>query len=252
VISEASARAMQTVAAENPAGSGQGYGLGWMIAPALGRPTARHDGGMPGVATVTRLYPGDNCGTVVLTNTSNSAVVVEVTTRLGRILLNRPAPPPPATPPSPRPVPPPPPPPAPDVLAAFTGTWQGTLVHYQGDIPIRLVVSQSGEIDVSFAGRPAQKLVNPTLRVNSLRGQVDAILATTAGYRGIPTLQFRLERIGDRLTGLCTVQTANVVTIPHWVSLERQPVADSASAPQAAPPRPDPAPAPPHGGRLPK
>jgi hypothetical protein len=190
----------------------------------------------------------------VLTNTSNSTVVVEVTTRLGRVLLNRPAPARPATPaPAPAPPPPPPPPPpAPDVLRGFAGTWQGTLVHFEGDIALRFTVSDKGDIEASFAGRPAQKLTNATLRGNSLRGQVDALLATTPGYHGIPSLSFRLERTNDRLAGICTVSVPNVVILSHWVSLERQPGPGAAAPNPSSPRRPAPVLAKAHSGWLQK
>ncbi|MBE3132360.1 MAG: beta-lactamase family protein, partial [Acidobacteria bacterium] len=143
ILSDASVRAMQKVTTENPPGSAQGYGLGWMINPALGRPTVRHDGNMPGVATVLRLYPEDRAATIVLTNTTTSTMVVNVTTELGRVILNRPAPA------NAAPSPPPPPPPAapripPDVLEGFVGTWQGTLAHHDGDVAVRLVISSKG------------------------------------------------------------------------------------------------------------
>ena len=62
-------------------GSGFGYGYGWVIGEQLGRPVAKHSGGIEGYSAHIARYPDDDAVVIVLSNqqrTNPQAVATEL------------------------------------------------------------------------------------------------------------------------------------------------------------------------------
>lgn len=74
VLSGAAKRQMLTLQARGAAGivSREGVGLGWKLGVTGGTRFWNHEGGGPGFATETRVYPNDDLGIVILMNRSHS------------------------------------------------------------------------------------------------------------------------------------------------------------------------------------
>jgi N-acyl-D-aspartate/D-glutamate deacylase len=198
----------------------EGNGVAWAIGQSAGRRTISHSGGMPGVATMLRIFPDDNAATVVLTNSDPSPVTGDITERLTRSLFADA--PPRESPPSGRgggasPVPSP----AATPTVPLTGTWEGRLVHFEGDVPVQLQISDSATLLVKFGVGPARPLQDAAASGDRVRGRTETRLVTQAGYHGVPTLEFRLRRDGERLIGVAVAQASGYFALSHWVNLKR-------------------------------
>ena len=98
-----------------------------------------HSGGMPGVVTLINVFPSDRSATIVLANGDNRQLIPLITRKLGQLLYpdvpDLPVPQPGtserAQTHSPAPSP------------ALVGTWTGRLVHFDGDIPVRVTAKDT-------------------------------------------------------------------------------------------------------------
>ncbi|HVR73092.1 MAG TPA: serine hydrolase [Planctomycetota bacterium] len=232
VLTEASAALMRRMAAERQPGAGTG--IGWAVGSRRGRATVSHTGGMPGVATALELYPDDRAAIVVLSNSHGHGLVGRTTERIARVLfpedlterrgvvprvqraLNSLSDS------------------SPESSDGFTGTWRGRLEHFDGDIPLELRVEDSGAVAISFSGRRRGELEGVRIRGTRFEGRTSAPLRTQAGFHGVPNLELRLERSGERLTGVCVALAQGYFALSHWVALER----DAAPAAAASAPAP--------------
>jgi CubicO group peptidase (beta-lactamase class C family) len=210
VLSAASAREMRTRTSRRPDGSGTG--VGWGVGTYFGRPAFSHGGGMPGVATMVRAFPEDQAATIVLANTSDRTLTNDVTERLTAVLFPKGKPPE-----------------EPEEAdgagerAAFVGAWTGRLAHFRGDIPLTLVVAKDGKVTARFAGRGEPvRLQAVSFAGGRLRGEMDGLLETQEGYRGIPRLRFELRRGEGRLAGVCVAFGSATFALSHWVDLGRE------------------------------
>jgi CubicO group peptidase (beta-lactamase class C family) len=211
ILSEETARQMQVQTADRTEQSGTG--IGWAVGEFYGRRSIWHSGGMPGVATHLHLYLKDRCATVVLTNTDNAAVRVEVTNRLAGVLF----PDAPVT--APEPVPDEQPTAEP---SGWRGNWAGTISHQHGDIPLQIEFRASGNVRVRVGRSPLWTMNGPVfLGDGEFRGTITVRLPTQRGYHGIPLLEFRLHRDEDRLTGAAVALAEGYFALSHWVELKR-------------------------------
>ena len=162
-----------------------------------------------------REEPKQRAGLVVLTNVSGRGFKNAIGERIARVLLPRTgkrekaA----ASPSGP----------ASEVKRAhFTGTWLGKLAHHDGDVPLKLKVGLV-PTEVSFGGGKLQKLTNVSVQSGWLTGEVLSRIRTQPSYHGEVKLFFRLQREGDRLTGICTAKAENYFALSHWVELSKKP-----------------------------
>ncbi len=206
VLSPESARAMRTQTSRRADGGGNG--VGWFTAPAFGRPSFSHTGGMPGVSTMVRAFPEEKHATIVLTNSSSRVLTTEVTRRLTAVLF-----------PDGRPDRTPEPEAAGD-LDAHVGSWKGRLAHYEGDIPLTLTVGKDKTATLGW-GRETVKLREVGVRGGRLMGEAEGLLRSDTGFRGTPLLRFQLRLSGDRLTGVCMALAPGYFCLSHWVDLTR-------------------------------
>jgi hypothetical protein len=106
-------------------------------------------------------------------------------------------------------------------VAKLTGTWEGRLEHFDGDIPLRLVVKDANTVEVSFGGRPPLRLRNAGAADREVHGRVEALIRTQLGFHGVPDLDFRLEFREGRLRGIVVAIAEGYFAMAYWVELER-------------------------------
>jgi len=233
LLREESVQAMQRMTGRS--GPDAGTGIGWAVGTHMGQRCFWHSGGMPGVSTIVRAYPGAGCATVVLANTHCGNFTSDVADRLAKVLLPGGAPPrggdgarpldfSPEAPqdqvggtlvlPAARS--------SGETSAELRGVWEGRLQHFDGDISLRLIVKDDGNVEVSFNGRRAGRLRDAKLRESGLTGRIVALIRTQRGFHGVPELEFRLERDGDRMTGVVVAMADGYFALSHWVEIERK------------------------------
>jgi CubicO group peptidase (beta-lactamase class C family) len=206
-LKKESADAMQHSTPE-VANLGENHGIGWGTDTFMGHHSFYHEGGAPGVAAMVRAYPDDRAATIVLTN-YYGAMAQELTKRLARVLFadareteagaQKPSP---------------------DTqTAVLTGRWEGRLVHFDRDIPVRAVISETGAVEIRFGVMPPFKLERVQLDGNSLTGSTQGILLEQAAFHGESVLEFQLRRENDRLLGLCDAYAKGYFEHAYWMEL---------------------------------
>jgi len=207
ILTEKTAREMQTQTSRRPDGSGTG--IGWGVGTYYGHQCFSHSGGMPGVATWIRAYPNDGVATIVLTNTDRRTMADEVTSRIAAVFFPEGKPPEPPQRDKPENDP-----------SGFVGAWNGRVVHFDGDIPVTIEIKDKDTVNV--------KLGNANLQAREVRfdkdrfsGRVDAAIRTQDSYHGVPTIDFRLKREGNRMTGTAVALASGYFALSHWVELTR-------------------------------
>lgn len=235
VLSEESARTMQELTGKR--GEGQGNGVGWAIETYKKRHCVSHSGGMPGVSTMLRLFPEEGIATIVLVNGEANTLVADVTGRLVDAVFRdmpkkgtddvakkddsaqkkaeeKDAPKPSADETKAK---------SEEERKAWTGTWRGTLFHFDGDIPVRLVVKDGSDVRLQLGDAQSRSLEGVGWDGPRLTGSINGKLKTNPSFHGVPFFVFSLERTNDRVTGLAVVEGAEYFHLPHWVELKREP-----------------------------
>jgi CubicO group peptidase (beta-lactamase class C family) len=209
VLKPESVLSMQTLSSESQ--PGVGTGIGWAVGPYLGHQCFSHSGGMPGVSTMVRVFPRQKAATIVLTNSDDRTMAGEVTSRIVRAMLGGNAPQ------------------ASRARGAdqgkglaLVGTWEGRVVHFDGDVPLRFVVNEDGTVEAVLDGHAPTPMRDIRLTDTSLNGRVPALLMTQDGFRGVPDLVFNLQLDGNRLSGVGVLQAAGWFALSHWVELVRK------------------------------
>lgn len=211
ILSERAAREMQRQSSVRNDESGTG--IGWGVGTFQGIPSIWHSGGMPGVATHLHLYPRDRCATVVLTNTDDSTMRVEVSKRLAAVLF----------PDAPVAAPEPEDPPNREQPTGWQGKWTGKIAHHDGDVPVELEFRTARFVRVQIGKSPQWRMNDSLFQDDGeFRGTVTVRLPTQRGFHGNPALEFRLNRDGDRLTGAAVALASGYFALSHWVVLERK------------------------------
>ncbi len=242
ILSEESVRAMQVLTGRRS--PGEGTGVAWAVGSSRGRRIISHSGGMPGVSTMLRIYPDDDAAIIVLTNSDGHPLAAETTNRIAMVLFPKPKPPAPnadADQPAARePATPktksdqraagngPPTGPAREEspAPAWPAAWRGKLVHFEGDVPIKLEIHGPNAAELRFGAAPPRPLRDVAIQGERFRGLIDARLATQAGFQGVPTLEFQLRRSGGRATGVAIATAPGYFALAHWVDLATEPAAD--------------------------
>lgn len=217
VLSPAAVREMQRRTSTRPGRSGQGTGVGWGVDSVRGHRSISHTGGMPGVATLVRLFPDEGYGVIVLVNAGGSAPVTQIGDRLTGVLFpesqkNEP----PATGKSES---------ANDdagIIKAWKGKWTGRIVHPDGPIPMNLEVIEPETLRVRLGDGESRDLADPSLRIDRLRGATDGWLGAVPNFHGPVLLTFQLDRKDDRLTGVAAMDAGGYFHLPHFVELTRE------------------------------
>ena len=213
VLSERSTRAMQ-----EPTGSRSSdaaTGVSWLVTTDRGHRCLSHTGGMPGVSTALKLYPDDKAAVVVLINSETDGLNTSIARRLTRAIFpdgakkddddKRP--------PAPKEV---------DIPSDWAGSWVGKLAHPRGDISLKMELLPPRTARVALGTRAAVELDGVVLREGRLEVNIAGSIPTRADYHGPSTIDFELDRNGDRLTGVGSVVGPDYFALSHWVELKKE------------------------------
>ncbi len=197
-----------------------GYGIGWQtFEDDYGFTSLGHSGGMPGVATVLRIYPEADAAVVVLTNSGVGEAASRIAAHVAALVLptrfadrlreveSRPA----ETPPS-RFTPP----------AELVGEWAGTVRTWNGSLPMTLAIAADGSTQASIADQPKAAVVNPRLQGGRLSGNFDGTIPTPDANREPGNIVLDLRFHDDRLSGAVSRAAPNGYALSSYVSLTRQ------------------------------
>lgn len=215
VLTRESARAMRELTAvRNPADPESGYGVAWAVGPYLGVPAFAHSGGMPGVSTRIRGFPEQDCGYVVLLNSSAYAFRSEIEKALTKALI-------PETRESNRAAGAAAQPGNPTNAAGWTGVWRGRLAHYDGDLGARLDVADDKAAKIAFNNEPPIALSDLVIQPDTLTGSLVTRLKTQPAFHGLVTLKIRLTRRNDKLTGVGVAYARDYFSLSHFMEFDR-------------------------------
>jgi hypothetical protein len=198
-----------------------GYGVGWRTHyEDFGYTGIGHTGGMPGVATLMRIYPEADAAVVVLTNAADNAAVGQITRAVMSALLPRyaekartfvaPAPPARAS-----------------LPASLYGEWQGEVRSWQGTVPLHLSVGSDGGARVRLGAGADEVMPDVTWRDTLLTGTFSGALPAEDVNRHAYRLRLAVAPRGSRLTGAVMAEaspgdTARLYySLPSWVWLAR-------------------------------
>lgn len=195
----------------------RGVGVAWFVDRLRGRRVISHSGGMPGVSTLLQIFPDEMAAVIVLTNSPSRSVTREVSESITRILFPQPI----ATQPLPsaQMIQPP----NPFDEHASRGTWQGTLHHHLGTIPIEITIQDANQATARLGQGPKIAISGFSLGGGFLQGEVAAWLPVQVGYHGPTRLRFKWRQRDDKLCGATTAMADGYFAISHWTSLQRSP-----------------------------
>jgi CubicO group peptidase (beta-lactamase class C family) len=186
-----------------PPGAGTDYGLGWFSLNDMGWHRVTHTGGMPGVATVLALYPGERVAVVVLAN-KGAAPVGQIAQEIlaitfpkayadslrARRARPRPPEPPKFTPP-----------------AELAGEWKGTVRTWDATLPFTLSIKLDGDVHVKL-GDQLPALVNETGWTDGLfTGRFAGTIPTPDARMHPHSIVLQLRLFGGKLKGQASAQT---------------------------------------------
>jgi CubicO group peptidase (beta-lactamase class C family) len=175
----------------------------------------RYPGGMPGVRTDVILVPAKRIAVVVLSN-SRSRAVNTVSQAMLNVLI------PDLGTEAPKPAP------AVKVdVGKWAGTWVGAVHTYQGKLPLRLVITDSGDARATLGKEPECPITNSRIDpVGFLTGQFRGDLGTEDLKRHTYVLVPILKRNGDVLRGDLIAWSDDGrrerFELPHWVELKKE------------------------------
>ena len=110
-------------------------------------------------------------------------------------------------------------------LAAYLGTWRGTLIVQGQHVPVELAITGEAKGTLSVDGAPAQPITDLGLTDGLLSGDVEGDTGSMDTRRaGIRKLSLGLKLRGPRIDGEIVAwrQTPDNITIyPSWAKLVR-------------------------------
>jgi CubicO group peptidase (beta-lactamase class C family) len=165
ILADSTIDLMQRI--HTPDTAGLQYGLGWIITrDDNGYHVVSHSGGMPGVATMLRLYPAENVAVVVLANKSGGLpsriaeeIAAAVLPRYEATRRERRSQPPEAG--TTTSFPPP----------ELAGAWTGTLRTYDSTMTMSLLFQPDGDVHVTLGNQLRTLLTGVSYRAGNLVGR---------------------------------------------------------------------------------
>lgn len=216
ILRSTTRRAMQRIATP---GSGEQYGLGWLVDDDHGYHRVYHDGDMPGVQTTLNLYPEENLAVVVLTN-KYTGMAGRIAQEIAGAMLPRfaatmrereaqaAASPAPHTPFAPTP--------------ELLGAWSGTVSTYQGTVPLTLLFQHDGDVHVELDEEMRTLLNYVSFRDGQLLGRFAGSIPTEDARRHPHTVLLNLRLRDGRLVGAATAQSS-FFALSSYVELKKKP-----------------------------
>lgn len=202
-------------------GPGNWYGLGWRIdSTTFADEAILHTGSNGASASVLILVPSLDLCVVALANTLTDIpgwVVAEVVRAYGggRTAGNA-SPEATSGPFGSRPF---------RATSDWTGTWSGAIATYDGDVPVRISIDDSGAISLQLRDAPAARAGGVRWETVFLRGSFDGELGTSDTRGRRYRLHFKLQSRGHELFGAVTAASVAgepVITLSQFVRLQRQ------------------------------
>jgi CubicO group peptidase (beta-lactamase class C family) len=197
---------------------GYDYGMGWQIRARPGKPTVLyHGGGQSGVAAEFVLVPDADVACVVLSNRRGDRAFFE---RVRDRLLRTRMPDwdgiaPPSDPPS-RPLSP---------LAAYQGTWRGTLLAQGREVPVVLDIASASRATLSLGDGPARPVAELGLVDGLLSGDSEGDIGSPDARReGVTRIALNLKLRDGRIDGEIIAwrkTSSNMTMLPHWTVLRK-------------------------------
>jgi len=198
-----------------------GYGVGWRTHyEDFGYTGIGHTGGMPGVATLMRIYPEEDAAVVVLTNSADNAAVGQIMRAVMSALLPRfaekasnVAPPAAAT--------------RAALPSELRGEWQGEVRTWQGTVPLHLSVRSDSSVGVRLGGASEVVMADAAWRDTLLTGTFTGTLPADDVRRHAYRLRLAVARQGARLTGAVMAEGSpsegarQYYSLSSWVWLAR-------------------------------
>ncbi len=194
-----------------------GYGIGWQtFEDDYGYRSHGHSGGMPGVATVLRIYPEADLVVVVLTNAAVNDAASRIAAEAAAAFLPRfkarlaeatARPAGPTTPPGFEPA------------AELLGEWAGSITTWNGPVPIRLSIGPDS-IQAAIGGAASVGATNPRWQGGRLTATVPGTLPTP-DQSGPGSLTLDLRPADSRLTGSISALAPNIHALSSYLRLER-------------------------------
>lgn len=198
-----------------------GYGVGWRTHyEDFGYTGLGHTGGMPGVATLMRIYPEADAAVVVLTNSADNAAVGQITRAVMSALLPRYAE-------NARKFVAPNPPARTAVPVELHGEWHGEVRTWQGTVPLSLSVASDGGVRVRLGQGGDVVMSDATWRDTLLTGTFGGTLPAEDAGRHAYRLRLAVQPRGPRLTGVVMAEASPGDTarlyyaLSSWVWLAR-------------------------------
>jgi hypothetical protein len=207
-----------------------GYGVGWLTNEnKLGYRSLGHTGGMGGVNTGLELIPSGKLAVVALANGNTdlpwvvteeilSALLPEYAARRAeqqarekaeKEAIEREPKPEPSFAPSPE----------------LLGEWNGAVHTYQGEVPLKLVFKESGDVHAQLGTQLKTLLNDAKLEDGRLTGQMFGDLGTE-DTRRLPhhlhaDLKLRGEVLNGSLIALSLPAPRSGYALSHWVELKK-------------------------------
>jgi CubicO group peptidase (beta-lactamase class C family) len=228
ILSDGALDEMQRPTADR--GGALGYGVGWLTnEDKLGYRRVGHTGGMGGVNTLLELIPSEKLVVVALAN-GNTDLPWVVTEEILSALLpdyaarraeqedkekaekeakeREPQPEPHFAP-------------TPDLL----GEWNGAVHTYEGEVPLKLVFKESGDVHAQLGTQLKTLLNDAAFKENQLTGEMIGDLGTEDTRRLPYHLHARLKQRGEVLNGsliaISLPAPRSGFALSHWVELKR-------------------------------
>ncbi|MEO8451153.1 MAG: serine hydrolase domain-containing protein [Gemmatimonadota bacterium] len=197
-----------------------GYGVGWQtFEDDNGAVSLGHSGGMPGVATILRIYPEADAVVVVLLNAGANDVAGRIAARVAAAML-------------------PPqfgetlrqregrgPDPAPDSFrpnGELVGEWNGTVRTWNGTVPLKLIIDAEGAARATLGDRPSAPVGGLRWQGGRLTGNLTGRLSTPDASRDT-TAVFDVRLHESRLSGSVSSTLPNAHALSSYVMLVRRP-----------------------------
>jgi len=222
ILKPGSVTAMQS--ARDPDVRDSSYALGWETGRRHGYPIVTHGGWMDGCRAHLAMIPSEGLGVAVLINGENVPSIQICDVIFGALLPRYAGALSAATsgqggPSAPAAFKPP---------AETVGTWEGTVKTHEGTVPVRLIISADGRVELfrlgpdGAPGEGLSPLKPPTLNRGVAVIHFPQVFATSdlsaASHRTVLGLKMR----GDRLTGEAnTIASDMSYSFPSFISLKR-------------------------------
>ncbi len=198
-----------------------GYGVGWRSHyHDFGYTGIGHTGGMPGVATLMRLYPEEDAAVVVLTNAADNAAVGQIARAVTAALLPRYAA-------NVRHFIPPSSAPRVGIPRELLGEWEGAVRTWSGSVAIHLSLRGDTVASVTLGTAREEMLSEVAWRDTLVTGSFPGEIPTDDARRHPHRLRLAVAPRDDRLSGALMAEgspgdDARVYyTLSSWVTLRR-------------------------------